>query len=146
MRRARGSRGTDFLYGAPLSHRRKGNNPHGIYPLVDRLSKIPFLPGMPSISISRESETRVKADITVNSEEMKPAEEQALKKIGAQAEIKGFRNGKAPAHLIKAKFASDIRLETLFGLVDQHIGDVEKKIEERVYRLVRIEDVQEKGD
>jgi hypothetical protein len=35
---------------------------------------------MPSISISRESETRVKADITVNSEEMKPAEEQALKK------------------------------------------------------------------
>ncbi len=101
---------------------------------------------MPSISISRESETRVKADITVNSEEMKPAEEQALKKIGAQAEIKGFRKGKAPAHLIKQKFASDIRLETLFGLVDQHIGEVEKKIEERVYRLVRIEDVQDKGE
>ena len=101
---------------------------------------------MPSISISRENETRVKADITVNSEEIKPAEEQALKKVGAQAEIKGFRKGKAPAHLIKQKFAPDIRLETLFALVDNHLSEVEKKIEERVYRLVRIEDVQEKGD
>lgn len=101
---------------------------------------------MPSISISRENETRVKADITVNSEEIKPAEEQALKKVGAQAEIKGFRKGKAPAHLIKQKFAPDIRLETLFALVDNHLNEVEKKIEERVYRLVRIEDVQEKGD
>ncbi len=101
---------------------------------------------MPSISISRESETRVKAELTVNPEEIKPAEEQALKKVGAQAEIKGFRKGKAPAHLIRQKFGSDIRLETLFALVDQHLADVEKKIEERVYRLVRIEDVQEKGE
>lgn len=101
---------------------------------------------MPSISINRESETRVKADITVNAEELKPAEEQALKKIAAQVEIKGFRKGKAPVHLIRQKYASDIRLETLFALVDHHIGDVEKKIDERVFRLVRIEDVQEKGD
>jgi len=101
---------------------------------------------MPSISISRENETRVKADITVNAEELKPAEEQAVKKISAQAEIKGFRKGKAPAHVIRQKFAGDIRLETLFALVDSHLTDVEKKIEERVYRLVRIEDVQEKGE
>jgi trigger factor len=101
---------------------------------------------MPSISINRESETRVKADITVNSEEIKPAEEQALKKVGAQVEIKGFRKGKAPVHMIRQKYASDIRMETLFALVDNHLGDVEKKIEERVFRLVRIEDVQEKGE
>ncbi|MBN8220806.1 MAG: hypothetical protein J0L53_07765, partial [Spirochaetes bacterium] len=101
---------------------------------------------MPSISVSRESETRVKADITVNPEEIKPAEEKAVKKVSAQVEIKGFRKGKAPAHLIRQKYASDIRLETLFALVDNHLTDVEKKIEERVFRLVRIEDVQEKGD
>lgn len=101
---------------------------------------------MPSISISRESDTRVKADITVNAEEIKPAEAQALQKISAKAEIKGFRKGKAPAHLIKQKFAPDIRLETLFALVDNHLSEVEKKMEERVYRLVRIEDVQEKGE
>jgi trigger factor len=106
----------------------------------------PFLPDMPSISISRESDTRVKADLTVNAEEIKPAEEQALKKIGSKAEIKGFRKGKAPLHLIRQKFASDIRLETIFALVDNHISDVEKKIEERVFRLVRIEDVQDKGE
>ena len=46
---------------------------------------------MPSISVSRESETRVKADITVNPEEIKPAEEKAVKKVSAQVEIKGFR-------------------------------------------------------
>lgn len=101
---------------------------------------------MPSISISRESDTRVKADITVNPEEIKPAEESAVKKVSAQVEIKGFRKGKAPAHLIRQKYASDIRLETLFALVDNHLTDVEKKIEERVFRLVRIEDVQEKGE
>lgn len=101
---------------------------------------------MPSISISRENETRVKADITVNAEELKPAETQAIQKISSQAEIKGFRKGKAPGHLIRQKFASDIRLETLFALVDLHLADVEKKIEERVFRLVRIEDVQEKGE
>ena len=101
---------------------------------------------MPSISISRESDTRVKADITVNSEEVKPAEEKAVKKVSAQVEIKGFRKGKAPAHLIRQKYGSDIRMETLFALVDNHLNDVEKKIEERVFRLVRIEDVQEKGD
>lgn len=117
-----------------------------ITPLIDALFPNHNLPGMPSISISRESDTRVKADITVNSEEIKPAEEQAIKKVSSKAEIKGFRKGKAPAHLIKAKFAPDIKFETLFALVDNHLSEVEKKMEERVYRLVRIEDVQEKGD
>lgn len=101
---------------------------------------------MPSISISRESDTRVKADITVNAEEIKPAEEAAVKKISAQAEIKGFRKGKAPAHLIRQKFAPEIKFETLLELVDTHLPDVEKKIDVRVYRLVRVENVQEKGD
>ncbi len=101
---------------------------------------------MPSISVSRESETRVKADITVNSEELKPAEEAALKKVGANAEIKGFRKGKAPAHLLKQKFAGDIRLETLYALIDNHIEEVETKAAERIYRVVRIEKVEEKGD
>jgi len=101
---------------------------------------------MPSISVSRESETRVKADITVNSAELKHVEEQAIKIVGARAEIKGFRKGKAPAHLIRQKFAPDIRLATLFALVDNHLSEVEKKIAERVYRVVRIENVQEKGD
>lgn len=101
---------------------------------------------MPSISISRESDTRIKADITVNAEEIKPAEELAIKKISAQAEIKGFRKGKAPAHLVRQKFGPDIKFETLLELVDIHWPDIEKKIEDRIYRLVRVENVQEKGE
>lgn len=101
---------------------------------------------MPSISISRKSDTRVKADITVNSEEIKSAEEQAIRKVGSEVEIKGFRKGKAPAHLVKAKFASEIWYETLRVLVDNHLAEVQKKIEERIYRLVSIEDLRQKGD
>ncbi|MBS0617952.1 MAG: hypothetical protein JSR44_07170, partial [Spirochaetes bacterium] len=101
---------------------------------------------MPAISVSRESDTRVKADVTVNAEEIKPAEAQALQKVAAKVEIKGFRKGKAPAHLIKQKYAADIRYETIYSLIDNHIGDVEDKIDERIYRVVRIEDVQDKGE
>lgn len=101
---------------------------------------------MPSISVTRESNTRIKADISVNADEIKPAEEAALKKVTAKADIKGFRKGKAPAHLVRQKYAADLNIEKLFALVDTHLDDVQKKVEERIYRLVRITDVDEKGD
>ncbi|HRP68584.1 MAG TPA: trigger factor [Turneriella sp.] len=101
---------------------------------------------MSSISVSRESDTRIKASITVNTEEIKPAEEAALKKIAAKAEIKGFRRGKAPAHLVKQKYASDVATEKLFALVDNCYEDIQKKVDERLYRLVSISDLKENND
>lgn len=101
---------------------------------------------MSTISVSRENDTRIKASITVNAEEIKPAEEAALKKVSTKADIKGFRRGKAPAHLVKQKYASDVATEKLFALVDNCYEEIQKKVDERLYRLVSLSDVKENSD
>ena len=55
---------------------------------------------MPTTTVERVSETRVKLSITVSPAELKPSIDHAYQHIAEQVQIKGFRKGKVPAQII----------------------------------------------
>ena len=58
-------------------------------------------------------------EVSIPPESVKAAEERATKFYQARARLPGFRQGKAPAAVVKKKFADDIRQETLRELVQE---------------------------
>lgn len=57
------------------------------------------------------SPTRVKLSVEVPFEELQPALDAALKRIGSQVNIPGFRKGKVPARVIEQRFGRGVILE-----------------------------------
>lgn len=137
---------TGFRHGG-LSNKIWSKQPiPGTCTAVDRLSEIATLPAMPSYSVSRETETRVRAEITVSADEWKAVEENVLRRIAAEAELKGFRRGKAPLHLVRREFAGELQLDTLLEIAGQSIDAIESKIEHTIYKIVSITNFQDKGN
>src|SRR5437773_10710778 len=57
--------------------------------------------------------------VTVPPENVRAAEERATKAYQQRARLPGFRQGKAPAAVVRKKFADDIRQETLRELLQE---------------------------
>jgi trigger factor len=58
-------------------------------------------------------------EVTIPPDNVRAAEERATKVYQQRARLPGFRQGKAPAAVVKKKFADDIRQETLRELVQE---------------------------
>jgi len=58
-------------------------------------------------------------EVSIPTENVKAAEERATKFYQQRARLPGFRHGKAPAAVVRKKFADDIRQETLRELVQE---------------------------
>src|SRR5437773_1424329 len=58
-------------------------------------------------------------EVTIPPDNVKAAEERATKVYQQRARLPGFRQGKAPAAVVRKKFADDIRQETLRELVQE---------------------------
>ena len=58
-------------------------------------------------------------EVSIPPESVKAAEDRATKFYQARARLPGFRQGKAPAAVVRKKFADDIRQETLRELVQE---------------------------
>ncbi len=76
---------------------------------------------MPDILVKK---TRVEPgeaslEVTIPPDNVKAAEERATKVYQQRARLPGFRQGKAPAAVVRKKFADDIRQETLRELVQE---------------------------
>lgn len=89
--------------------------------------------------------------VTFTTEEWKDAQEKALKKLSQKVKIDGFRQGKAPAKMVKAKLgtgaileeATDILLQKNYAaiLLDnniQPVGQPEVKIDELTEEVIKI--------
>ena len=101
---------------------------------------------MIAVEISKINETRIKAEITANEAEVKPAQEKAEKQIQSLVELPGFRKGKAPLHMVKQKFTGNILEETMRTLIFESAAEIEKKSPERLYELVKIENFRTKSE
>jgi trigger factor len=79
-----------------------------------------FPPGM-TIQITKTHEQPGEASLTVTvpPDNVREAEERATRAWQARARLPGFRRGKAPAAVVKKRFAQDIRQATLEELVRQ---------------------------
>jgi trigger factor len=75
-----------------------------------------------TITIKRTSTTEPGATalaITIPAEKVREAEERATREYQSQVKLPGFRKGKAPAAVVKKRFADDIRQHTLDTVVRQ---------------------------
>ena len=71
--------------------------------------------------------------ISVPVETVRDAEEKAARRYATRVRLPGFRPGKAPAAMIRKKFADAIRQETLESLVQEEYKEV---LERENFKLV----------
>ena len=83
------------------------------------------------LNINKLSQTEQEAEIKQTWDELAPYFEEAYKKFQAEAEIKGFRKGKAPLELIKRQFGEQIEYDALDDIVNDVYQNLvrDKKIE-----------------
>ncbi len=76
---------------------------------------------MPEILVkkTRAEPGEASLEVTIPPDNVKAAEERATKVYQQRARLPGFRQGKAPAAVVRKKFADDIRQETLRELVQE---------------------------
>lgn len=76
---------------------------------------------MPEILVkkTRNEPGEASLEVTIPQDNVKAAEERATKFYQQRARLPGFRQGKAPAAVVRKKFADDIRQETLRELVQE---------------------------
>jgi trigger factor len=76
---------------------------------------------MPDILVkkTRAEPGEASLEVTIPPDNVKAAEERATKVYQQRARLPGFRQGKAPAAVVRKKFADDIRQETLRELVQE---------------------------
>lgn len=72
-------------------------------------------------------------DVTIPAEAVSAEIEKVVEKVRAKANIQGFRPGKAPASIIRARYMPDIRQEALENLIPEYI---EKACEKENLRVV----------
>jgi trigger factor len=72
-------------------------------------------------------------DITIPASAFDAEKEKALAKIQSRAQLKGFRPGKVPAGVVRARFAADITQEALDKLIPEYI---EKACEKEGLKVV----------
>jgi trigger factor len=58
-------------------------------------------------------------EVSIPAETVQAAEERTARRYASQARLPGFRPGKAPAGMVRKKFATEIRQETLQALVQE---------------------------
>src|SRR5438045_9749585 len=76
---------------------------------------------MPEILVkkTRDEPGEASLEVVVPVANVKAAEERATKAYQQRARLPGFRQGKAPAAVVRKKFADDVRQETLRELVQE---------------------------
>ena len=74
-----------------------------------------------SIQITQQDSAGVERHLQVSipPETVQAAEERTARRFASQARLPGFRPGKAPAAMVRKKFATEIRQDTLQALVQE---------------------------
>jgi trigger factor len=84
------------------------------------------------------SSVRKRLQIEVPAPEVQAELERAFQLVGRQAQLRGFRPGKAPRHVLERMFGSDVRREVLGRLVERSLHDA---IEAHKLSVVGVPDV-----
>ncbi len=71
------------------------------------------------ISLQEEERWRRRLNVTVPANLVREEEQQAARKLASRVKLKGFRQGRVPSEVVKSRFGSALRQETL----DRIVGD-----------------------
>lgn len=97
---------------------------------------------MAKVTIESKEGHIKKAIIESTPEEKEQAEKLAVEKIKSRVKIKGFRPGKAPDHLIRAKFKEDFQEEVLKNILFMASFEIQEHDGVDIYRYLNVSDPQ----
>lgn len=84
----------------------------------------------PEVTIKRLPKGRTRCTVVFSAEDRKSAEEKALQKIGKNVKIDGFREGHAPANLVRERVQEDkLTEEAVRVLVSENLEEIATKNE-----------------
>src|SRR3954468_12490396 len=98
-------------------------------PFPAGLDLFPSMPDTILIKKTRNEPGEASLEVVVPVANVQAAEDRATKFYQQRARLPGFRQGKAPAAVVKKKFADDIRQETLRELVQESARVAQKQEE-----------------
>ncbi len=77
--------------------------------------------------INKVNDIKRELEIEIPAAQAKAEYERVLKNYALQADIKGFRQGNAPIHLVKQKYDADIKQSVVQNIAPQEINDILKE-------------------
>ena len=80
-------------------------------------------------------------EVTIPAEAVAAEIEKVTEKVRSQARIQGFRPGKAPASIIRARYGSEIRQEALENLIPKYLEEACERENLRVVSRPTIKDL-----
>ncbi len=92
------------------------------------------------IETNETSETRREVIVTFSADDIASEEKGILREFGRQARIPGFRPGKAPEHLLRKRFANEIREEMKRKILRSGYEKMEKETDFDPLNIVEIDD------
>lgn len=85
------------------------------------------------------NETRKDLKVQVDADLISKEEQTILKAVSREAEVKGFRKGKAPVHLLKAKYAKHIKGELDQKLSQKAFQAASEKCETEIVSIIKVD-------
>lgn len=97
------------------------------------------------MKVRKKSPTEVQVEGTIRREEMEEGVNKELNRIKSRVEIHGFRRGKAPIEIIKARYGDNAKRKAVLELVERKVDEITQK--ENIKRIT-VSEVQwsEEGD
>lgn len=80
-------------------------------------------------TIKKLDNSAVKLAITVSGKKTRENYDSLLVKYAKEAQIKGFRKGKVPTHVLETKFGESIKSETYYNLIEEAVKEALEKVE-----------------
>lgn len=101
---------------------------------------------MAEIKIEQAEDSYFKAIISASLAEVNAYEKKSLDVLRAKKQLPGFRKGKAPDSLLKAKFADEVKTKKLNLFLDSQISAIDQKSEFGIYSIDKFDKLEEKND
>ncbi|MCE5301232.1 MAG: trigger factor [Spirochaetia bacterium] len=96
--------------------------------------------------VKDEKNCRKVISVEVSKEKMAPVEKKIFESFRDSARLDGYRKGKAPDHIVRAKFKKEIDEETVKEVVQETYGEVMKQAGLKVVTYPMLKDVKNTDD
>ncbi len=96
---------------------------------------------MAKIQVKEVGGVRYKASVKTEPEEFQQSENKAIASVRSKAKIDGFRKGKVPEHVLRAKFAGEITEKSINNLLETVSYQLATESPIEIYKIVNIQNI-----
>jgi len=96
---------------------------------------------MPKININKVNKTRYNAHIKATTDEKEQCDKKAFEDIRLNVKVDGFRKGKVPEHIIKNRYADELKNKSFQNIINLASEQLIKDAQKGIYKIIKVENV-----